>query len=121
MTAPNAELAYKVLDHIDTNPEQWNQTDWITKGDGEDCGTAGCFAGWACMLSGWKPYFVDQYRTRTGLVMIGGRDSMIAERAPDLLGISYTQADDLFHEDNTREDLGRLVAEIFGPRPDVTA
>jgi DNA-binding transcriptional ArsR family regulator len=27
----------------------------------------------------------------------------------------------LFNQNNTREDLGRLVAEIFGPRPDAAA
>ena len=117
MTAPNAELAYRVLDHIDAHPEQWDQRTW-------DCGTVACFAGWAVRLSGARaagPAY----------------DSKVVEGPADLIGLDVSDAavrvlrhecwtpdsdifsprGDLFASDNTREDLGRLVAEYFGPRP----
>lgn len=118
MTTPNAELAYAVLDHIDAHPEQWQQSTWMHK---TDCGTAACFAGWACFLSGEKPGDDELL----GITLSTGVP--IPDRAEQLLGASrfvYSLVDgeledeDLFGEFNTREDLGRLVAEIFGPRPE---
>lgn len=114
MTAPNAELAYRVLDHIDAHPESWNQGAWW-------CGTSGCFAGWTCALSGETPAgdYVDGV--------------YVPERAAQLLGFddrdhldAVSDAADggeawLFYSDNTREDLGRYVEAIFGPRPGATA
>ena len=42
----------------------------------------------------------------------------MSTRAAELLGINrWDEGDDLFDICNTREALGRLVAEIFGPRP----
>lgn len=125
-TTPNAELAYLVLDHIDAHPEDWNQRNW--------CGTAKCFAGWTVELSGER---VREYGQ-----VIGQPDGVhVGERAAQLLGfINESQLNaagpaavypdgepdedegeggpeyELFSAVNTREDLGRLVAEIFGPR-----
>jgi hypothetical protein len=120
MTTPNAELAYKVLDHIDAHPEQWDQGVFLRSGG---CGTAGCFAGWACLLSGEKqrPSQVD---FDTMHLADGTR---VPDRAQELLRASrYVNEGtddecDLFSEYNDRADLDRLVAEIFGPRPEPTA
>lgn len=125
MTAPtpNAELAYRVLDHIDAHPKNWDQHHW--------CGTAKCFAGWAVELSGETPDHNQE---------IGGVH--VSQRAAELLGFEsefdmgqfaeakyeerggefdvdgYATEDlDLFSAVLTREDLDRVVAEIFGPRP----
>lgn len=113
MTTPNAELAYAVLDQIDAHPEAWNQATW-------QCGTAACFAGWAVRLSGgvmenvngqaWHVIVAD------GLGELNGME--VANAADRLLGVDmWVAPDDLYSEGNTREDLGRMVAEIFGPRP----
>lgn len=123
MSGPNAELAYKVLDHIDAHPEQWRQDFYVGE---TDCGTAACFAGWACLLSGevplyedWEPYDTDMRRTDAVL-----GDRSVSWRAQELLGASrfedHDEDDgrDLFSEWNTREDLGSIVEAIFGPRPD---
>lgn len=113
---PNAELAYAVLDQIDAHPETWNQNTW-------DC----CFAGWAVRLSGWK-VTTDQGISQ---VVIEGPEHVIGleidEAAQIALGSDCylrrddaddpDDPDDLFFSGNTREDLGRLVAGIFGPRP----
>lgn len=124
MTAPNAELAYAVLDQIDLHPETWNQGTW-------DCGTAACFAGWAVRLSGGVAD-TDPNSDSEGTVIIGppglvGLD--VQDAAIHVLGTSgWTPSPDypeemdwLFSADNYREDLGRMVAEIFGPRPEPTS
>jgi hypothetical protein len=115
---PNAELAYRVLDHIDANPEQWRQKEWISRLDGADCGTAGCFAGWASLLSGDEPGWAFSDDDTTDIVVLDDESTpWVGDRAAELLGITTEQQDELFDGWNTREDLGRLVAEIFGPRP----
>lgn len=126
MTGPNAELAYRALDHIDAHPEQWRQDRWIGK---SDCGTVGCFAGWTVLLSGaepieFDPFWRDGKFTFTSQVQFGDEELFVSELAERLLhadrypdGVAE-DGRDLFDEANTREDLGRLVEEIFGPRPD---
>jgi hypothetical protein len=127
MTAlvPNAALAYAVLDHIDAHPEQWNQAKW-------DCGTAACFAGHAVRLSGG----VIQGFSNSDAEVVDTTDEFARwmlgmsplEAACHVLGIDADMgavADDpetgerfwLFDASNDRARLGRLVAEIFGPRP----
>ena len=125
-TTPNAELAWRVLDHIDAHPESWDQNVW-------GCGTAACFAGWAVRLSGG--------------VIAGERnsDAEVVDTTDDsahpLVGLTVEEAayavlglDDflsigelpgggtrwLFFSGNNRHTLGHLVTEIFGPRPEPT-
>lgn len=121
MTAliPNAALAYAVLDHIDAHPERWRQSWWFTE---LDCGTAACFAGWACVLSGDRPRVddADQEGEFSTVIRPDGILDDVEQRAEELLGIQDDSAN-LFYSGNTREDLGNLVAEIFGSRPAVTA
>lgn len=127
MTTPNAELAYQVLDHIDDHPEQWRQDLYIGK---SECGTVACFAGWTVLLSGDAPVYdgdrdyVIRGLPTTAAVRVGhGETTTVSHRAQVLLRAGrwvregYEDEADLFDQYNTREDLGRLVAEIFGPRP----
>lgn len=133
MTAPtpNAELAYRILDHIDAHPEEWDQGVYIGK---TDCGTVACFAGRAILLSlpeADVDFQSSGRRLPRGMVLQesgGVRDEnglLVSSRvmAERLLGVSSLvreceeDEEDLFDQHNTREDLGRLVAEIFGPRP----
>jgi hypothetical protein len=126
MTTPNAELAYKVLDHIDADPEGFHQGVWIAKAT---CGTVACFAGWTCVLSGDEPDFDEDDEFEASEVWTGpsGLFARVPDRAARLLGIEPDGGPEgvggyrIFSAKNTREDLGRLVAEIFGPRPAVTA
>jgi len=125
VTAPNAELAYRALDHIDANPDQHDQRVWISK---DSCGTVACLAGWVCLLAGdkpaYEPYGEDPETELVTVLSVGtpAYDMGVPRRAADLLGIPYDSTSlfghRLFSADNTREDLGRIVAEIFGPRPD---
>lgn len=120
MTAePNAELAYRVLDQIDLDPNGWVQEVWISRAD---CGTVACFAGWTCLLSGDHPARADE-DGEAEYVQVAWSDGAhyIPERAASLLGIDYDPdlefGNDLFEANQSREKLGELVAEIFGPRP----
>jgi hypothetical protein len=117
VTTPNAELAYKVLDHIDAHPETWYQGQWIAKAE---CGTVACFAGWTCLLSG------EKFSSDGPLGVMLRSGTPVPDRAEDLLRTSRfvvsfvdgeLEEEDLFQEYNTREDLARIVEEIFGPRP----
>jgi hypothetical protein len=141
MTAPNAELAYKVLDHIDANPDSWRQMYWLRR---TECGTAACFAGWTSLLSGDKPAWLSEGSLTGNFVSTDGGDEYVPRRAVQLLGFAdedemnraaygalaasagaaidaddFTLAEpfELFDGGNTREDLGRIVEALFGPRP----
>lgn len=126
MTAPNAELAYRVLDAINAHPAHFDMDNWVRVAPSAElvgleqltspeCGTTACFAGWAVALSGYQ-------MTRNREVILANRlvSQGIAKFAADLLGLNDDQAADLFYADN--EDFsGELVAEIFGPRPEATS
>lgn len=122
-TKPNAALAYAVLDQIDAHPEQWNQGVWVGRAA---CGTVACLAGWACLLAGDRAAYLGDDE-ETDRVTIDGDteqayDKLIPARAAELLGIPFDpigySGHELFRVTHSREDLGRLVEEIFGPRPD---
>jgi hypothetical protein len=119
---PNAELAYRALDHIDAFPEQHEQGVWIAN---NACGTVACLAGRVCLLSGDQPDDDIYENDRTAGVLPAGADEStdVSERAAELLGLPGYDPESayghpLFNARNTRDDLGRLVAEIFGPRPE---
>jgi len=122
---PNAELAYRVLDHIKANPEEWDQSFWASK---RPCGTVACFAGWTVILGGyeldWKQVPGGNPQA-TSVVDPSGVTRRIPARAEGLLGIWLDpwvdEGLDLFHMNNTMEDLERIVYEIFGPRPEPVA
>jgi hypothetical protein len=118
VTTPNAELAYKVLDHIDAHPETWHRASGLRRLSAEP---VACFAGWTCLLSGEK-----LVREPLGVMLHDERDARSRPRrgssskSPRPLGLlrrsgSWTRKTS--STANTREDLGRIVEEIFGPRP----
>jgi hypothetical protein len=88
MAAPNATLAYRVLDHIDADPDRHDQNVWVER---TDCGTVACFAGWVVLLSGDKPVFDedDPVECETHEVHAKGTIMSVSCRAAHLLGISY--------------------------------
>ena len=103
----NIELASKVIQYIETYPQDWNQMYWIAQ---DDCGTALCFAGLAfaeCRIPGLK-------LAKPGDV-IDDEDNYICSirfLASHLLGLTDKQADVLFHAENTLIDLKRIINEI---------
>jgi hypothetical protein len=121
MTAPNAELAYKVLDYIEAHPERHDQNAWVGEGGPvdataesvESCGTTACFGGWTVLLSGLA---ID---IAAGVVLDGERLD-VSTAAGKLLGLSEGQKENLFFGADDLDDVRFEVAEIFGPRPAVT-
>lgn len=125
-TTLNATLAYRVLDRIEADPHAWDQTHWIKR---TACGTAACFAGRTVLLSGYEPVFsisdppVEEAPTVRDS---DGNRIAVPYLAERLLGKRYRNfidedaepdEEDLFAAYNTIDDLRRIVAAIFGPRP----
>lgn len=81
----NLELYDQVLAHIEAHPEQWEQETWLEE---SECGTVGCFAGWAVVLGE------------------GDREN-VSSSASELLGLDHTQAGAIFSASQT---LGGLRA-----------
>lgn len=131
MTEPNIDLLYKTLDHIETLEafraegvylkDRWNQGTWAIQyrdSDGDLCGTACCFAGWAVHLAG------DHFVNDVGCDMEGcdcdeivaeapdGNIEHIAERAQELLGLDWRERGRLFNGSNTLDQLREVVAQI---------
>lgn len=87
----------------------WNQGEWLTKlfkVRGRTCGTAGCFAGWTAVLDG----AVDD---GDGRVYLNDRVISVGNYARKALGLSDTQAYDLFSGGNSKEDLRRIVNKLL--------
>lgn len=117
MATPNAARAYAVLDEIDADPDSHDQQWWFIR---TECGTTACFAGRVCIQAGGKPDFgIGAWATSSGsVVMPDGRIGHAGAIARELLGIDLMLGERLFRATNTRAALGRMVAEIFGPRPE---
>ena len=95
MSELNQELCLKIAEAVTTFPEEYDQMSFGIKIDGEfrpilnehgfldiDCGTPGCIAYWACILSGEERDY--QY--------VGD----IYDHAQELLGLNDSQAKFLF-------------------------
>ena len=90
--------------------ELWDQENWVNTVNinGEECGTAACFAGWTALLAGAQvlpgaDYFV---LTEYGIASV----SAFATRQ---LGLDESQADALFCGGNTKKDLRRIVDRLL--------
>lgn len=96
----NTELLEQVMQHITDHPEKHSQEEWF-------CGTAACFAGWACLMSGWKQVEVDSVRvTRPGV------SSYADTVATAELGLEEHEANRLFDGANTRDMLRLMVKDL---------
>jgi len=135
---PNVPLLRKVREHIEAHPEEWRQNDWRTV---RDCGTAYCFAGWACQIDGGE-WILDSSWIDGGEWVLdsswidGGLDSSWLEPRPDdppgcidapcgidgiragararrILGLTADEADELFCAHNTLYGIDRALAGIY--------
>jgi len=101
----------RVMTFIKDNPEKHNQSVWSN-----DCGTAACLAGWACLLNGAT---VDKSRFYGGFSYVGGpiidsggRKNIIKNAAIDILELDGWDADVLFEASNTVADLELMVKDL---------
>lgn len=99
-TPEELALARRVADHIEANPSVLDMSIYVEFGRG--CGTVGCIAGWAVLLSDGPdavklgdPYEEDDgYWVRHPAT---GEPVSIEERAAELLGLNKMQADYWFY------------------------
>lgn len=120
----NTSLLRLTLAHIENNQQAWDQTAWAIRQyrDGETCGTAYCFAGWAVQLAGHSIQFDDSYTPipegpdhQHGLATLRGTDQLepIDTLAQHELGLNTDQAKQLFAENNRLTDLRRIVDQLI--------
>lgn len=111
------------LEVIDEN-EHW-QVAKVTK----SCGTAGCLAGNTVLDAGYDTFIFepacqcggeacskDENRVAQVVVDENGGRSMIRDKAAELLGLSYDEADRLFFPTNSAEDIRFIAEDIAGER-----
>jgi hypothetical protein len=121
----NIELLDKIITKIEENPEQWNQKYWISADvanpeTGESCGTAYCVAGWAVTLAGATPVWnrfssmkTTAINATTGFCTFdAGRIRGVEDYAMELLDLPEEDAHELFHADNTLDDIKRIRDEL---------
>lgn len=120
----NQDLARKIKDKITTERVLLNQNVWVsTLADNVDengelidgtCGTTGCVAGWACMLTN-NPIDWSNAETLTGNKLQASRvkgGQWIEEVATRELGLDRYQVVTLFHtydEDLVLEMLDQII------------
>lgn len=121
MNFVNVDLLLDVWEIIRDEPVTWNQREWwstVRDVNGDSCGTAFCFAGWACQLSG-----VKWNSTTTDLVDRGVGIETVSVAAQNLLGLTNPMtnpmASHLFRGTNDIHDIRRCLDEILGDDPDV--
>lgn len=98
------------MQHIKDHPELHEQSSVFLQ---SECGTAACFAGWACMLSGFQPAWKSSYigAEAMGVETDAGRTSAM-EIARSLLGLTAGEAGYLFAPFNTRTQLEYMVKDL---------
>jgi hypothetical protein len=109
----NIEKLRAVLAKIEADPTLWDQAFWIKR---TDCGTAGCFAGWACMLDGAKPiglrHWDEGVEQAAEVITSAGVVQDVDSAAAEILDLTEPEADILFYGDNTLDDLRAYVDAI---------
>ena len=119
MMTPDLPLLRKVIDHITAHPEQHDQKFWLKT---TECGTVACVAGWTCLLNGDEPDERVAYGNHTASVIPADApnpdarsiaySSSVPERAKELLGLTPKEADALFDEDATFNDVLSVCHDI---------
>jgi hypothetical protein len=115
----NVELLDKTLNYVLDHPDEWEQSMW-------HCGSTGCFAYWACVLSGEPMEFVpgeivSAERSRwlkcvegDGVLYYkdGSELTSVAHRATRVLGLNENEAVHIFHCRGTRRDIRVAVKKV---------
>lgn len=107
MTTPNVDLLRATMDAVLAHPDLHEQKAWAVK---RSCGTAMCFAGWACVLEGMELDALELANWLTTSITDEGEH--IGDAATRLLGLDPATADALFASDNSTIDLKHYVDEI---------
>lgn len=112
--ADNA-LLYATLDRVVAAAADgsWNQKMWV---EINECGSAFCYAGHLLHMQGWQAVRIPEQPSWATFGLARNGEILtwtgIGERAAQELGLTNAQADALFEEDNTLEQLKEIVDEI---------
>lgn len=122
----NVAKLEETLDYIRMNREQHNQRGWALK---TECGTTMCFAGWAVVLAGYEFIWsgtpaifsepgatpVEVAEEHAERCIVPGVDSPIRvyPLALLLLDLDTNQADALFFQAKTFDDVERTVKDLI--------
>ncbi|MBF4194698.1 hypothetical protein MHAEM_21771 [Mycolicibacterium phlei] len=128
----NLELLQKVRDKVLLEPDKHKQEVWMVVGDGLQegdtisCPTAACVAGWACALTGDVGVVGRLLRNPNNELWVDyvitpeGETVTVFARGRQLLGLTEREAEDLFDEHNTRQEvldkLDDLIRRAKGER-----
>jgi hypothetical protein len=98
-------------------PSEWDQGHWLSAADdgvalGGHCGTAGCIAGYVAVVQ-LKCTPTAAASTGWSVMLPDGNREDVEELAKRALGLTPTQEEVLFHEDNTLEDLIDIAKQIL--------
>jgi hypothetical protein len=104
------EALWETLDRVIAADVEgkWDQTTWV-------CGTTGCFCGHRALLDGAEIVGVNCVRLPGGVWLdLDSEDDAHSWSlwGRDRFGLTYQQAEGLFHADNTLEDLKDIVDRI---------
>lgn len=127
----NMEEIWRAVKQIEEYPELHFQQDWLQP---RGCGTAGCLAGWSCMINGWVPAWDVQPDLKLWMKGIrepkipvphaeAVRDSLVVNPetgqvwhpstlAMKIMDLNVGQQSLLFRSINTREEI-RTIAEMI--------
>lgn len=105
----NTTLLRQTMNQIRAFPELHDQNVFFKD---TDCGTAACFAGWVCILSGYQPV-IDGSNFRCFVSLPEGHWVPAWETAQELLGLTDEQACVLFSPLLGPSDLEAVVADLI--------
>lgn len=95
------------LEYVRAHPERWDQGEWFRR-DTTSCGTTMCLAGVGAHLAGYEPAW-ESDDTAYEVYLAGQLPHNVYDVATALFGLTYAEADELFFDSNTLEDLVELV------------
>jgi hypothetical protein len=114
----NTELLIKVYQHIQRNPDKYDQGVWAAMAE---CGTVACFAGWTVLLNGDQPFWAwgvpDSNGKRWASANVMSDGTFIFDYAETLLGLSTLQTHALFRSSSSLNDIRRHIIDLTGVDP----
>lgn len=80
------------------------------------CGTTACFAGWTVLLNPGDRLLVRPSGDADDVLTADGQFCSVQARAADLLGLNENEADAVFCDTSTLEDVAEALESITGQR-----
>ncbi len=108
----NTTKLQRVMEYIEENPKCHTQDEWI-------CGSGACFAGWTCLMGGWKWFRAKDwesadrvYKGKRPNILDTSATRHIQDVAIEILDLDYTDALILFWGNNTPKLLREMVDDL---------